>query len=77
MLSEEESKEFWKMMKRIGRNIRLVRKERKLTQEKMSELIGITYRNYQKLEHGDQPLSMRSLFRISRRSNISIERLVK
>jgi transcriptional regulator with XRE-family HTH domain len=77
MLSPMEEKEFWKMLKRIGRNLRKVRTDRNKSQEQMSELIGITYRNYQKLEHGDQPLSMRSLFRISRRSNISIKKLVQ
>ena len=77
MLTDEESKEFWKMMKQIGRNIRSIRRERNLTQEKMSEILGITYRNYQKIEHGDQPLSMRSLFRISRRSSIPIQKLVE
>ena len=76
MLNDEE-KEFWKLLKRIGNNLRKIRKERKQSQEQMSEILGISYRYYQKLEHGDKPLSMRSLFRISRRSKIPIKELVQ
>ena len=77
MLSDEEKKEFWQLLKRIGNNLRKVRKERKKSQEEMSEILGISYRHYQKLEHGDRPLSMRSLFRISRRSKIPIKELMQ
>ena len=76
MLTDEESKEFWKMMKRIGRNIRSVRRERKLTQEEVSQLIGFSYKHFQSVENGDRPLSTRSLFKISKRFNVSIKKLV-
>ena len=77
MLNEQEKKEFWLLLKRIGNNLRKIRISREKSQEEMSELIGISYRHYQKLEHGDRPLSMRSLFRISRRSKIPIKELVQ
>ena len=77
MLNEQEKKEFWQLLKRIGSNLRKVRISREKSQEEMSEIIGISYRHYQKLEHGDRPLSMRSLFRISRRSKIPIKELVQ
>ena len=77
MLNETEKKEFWKMLRRIGMNLRRVRKERKKSQEEFSDILGIDYRYYRKLENGDQPISMRSLFRISRRSKISIKELVQ
>ena len=77
MLNEAEKKEFWKMLRRIGMNLRRARKERKQSQEEFSDILGIDYRYYRKLENGDQPISMRSLFRISRRSKISIKELVQ
>ena len=77
MLSPMEQQEFWKLVKQIGRNLRKVRRERNKTQEQMSELIGISYKYYQSIENGDQPLSMRGLFRIARRSNVSILKLIE
>ena len=77
MLSEEETKEFYKMMRKVGLNLRKVRKEKKKTQAEMSALIGVSYKYYQSIENGDQPLSMRGLFRIARRSNVSIMDLVR
>ena len=77
MLTDEESKEFYKLMRRVGLNLRKVRRERKTTQAEMSTLIGVSYKYYQSIENGDQPLSMRGLFRIARRSNVSIMELVQ
>jgi transcriptional regulator with XRE-family HTH domain len=77
MLTDEESKEFYKLMRRVGLNLRKVRRERKTTQAEMSTLIGVSYKYYQSIENGDQPLSMRGLFRIARRSNVSIMELVR
>ena len=76
MLSPMEEKEFYKMMKRVGRNLRKVRTERKKTQERISEEIGIGIKYYQQLENGDRALSMRSLFRLSKRLKVSFERLI-
>jgi len=77
MLTDEESKEFYKLMRRVGLNLRKVRRERKTTQAEMSTLIGVSYKYYQSIENGDQPLSMRGLFRIARRSNVPIMELVR
>mgnify|MGYP000691291268 FL=1 len=77
MLTDEESKDFYKLMRRVGLNLRKVRRERKTTQAEMSTLIGVSYKYYQSIENGDQPLSMRGLFRIARRSNVSIMELVR
>jgi transcriptional regulator with XRE-family HTH domain len=77
MLTDEESKEFYKLMRRVGLNLRKVRRERKTTQAEMSTVIGVSYKYYQSIENGDQPLSMRGLFRIARRSNVSIMELVR
>ena len=76
MLSPMEEKEFYKVMKRVGRNLRKVRTERNKTQERISEEIGIGIKYYQQLENGDRALSMRSLFRLSKRLNVTFESLI-
>jgi transcriptional regulator with XRE-family HTH domain len=76
MLTDEESKEFRKTLKRIGRNIRKAREEKRLTQEEVSERIGVNVKNYQRIEYGERPISTRNLFRIARRLDVSLERLV-
>ena len=76
MLSPMEEKEFYKFLRRLGRNMQKVRAEKKLTQEQMSERMGIDLKLYQRIEYGERPISTRNLFRIARRLDVSLERLV-
>lgn len=76
MLSPMEEKDFYKFLRRLGRNMQKVRAEKKLTQEQMSERMGIDLKLYQRIEYGERPLSTRNLFRIARRLDVSIESLV-
>ena len=76
MLSPMEEKEFYKFLRRLGRNMQKVRAEKKLTQEQMSERMGIDLKLYQRIEYGERPISTRNLFRIARRLDVSIESLV-
>lgn len=76
MLSPMEEKDFYKFLRRLGRNMRKVRMEKNETQEQVSERLGICVKNYQRLECGDYAISTRNLFRIARRLGVSVERLV-
>ena len=76
MLTVEEEKEFRKLLKRIGRNIRKVRMNSQEKQSDMSERIGINLKSYQRLEYGDFAISTRNLFRIANRMGVSVEQLV-
>ena len=76
MLTAEEEKEFRKLLKRIGRNIRKVRMNSQEKQSDMSERIGINLKSYQRLEYGDFAISTRNLFRIANRMGVSVEQLV-
>ena len=40
------------ILKRFGRRLKELRKQRKLTQRDMAELMGMTDRNYQRFEYG-------------------------
>ena len=44
MLQPNEQEEFNELLKKIGRNMREIRKERKITQEKASEKLGLEIR---------------------------------
>lgn len=76
MLKPNEQQEFRKFLKRIGRNMRKVRQEKKETQEAASERIGVVLRYYQRLEYGDLPITTKNLFRIATRMGVPVERLV-
>ena len=76
MLNQNEQKEFYKLLKRIGRNMREIRKERKKTQEQTSETLGLELRYYQRLEHGEYPITTKNLFRIASRLGVEVKRLV-
>ena len=58
----------WKTLAiRIGKNIRRIRREKDLTQEKAAELSGtMTLRHWQYLEKGDVNCTLHSLARVAR-----------
>ena len=76
MLKPNEQEEFRKFLKRIGRNKRKVRQEKKETQEQASERLGLGLRYYQRLEYGDYSITTKNLFRIATRMGVPVERLV-
>ena len=36
----------------LGRRLKLLRRERKLRQQDMAEVLGVTYQHYQRMEYG-------------------------
>lgn len=76
MLNDVEAKEFQRFLKRIGRNMRQVRKEANMTQNQASEEIGIGLRYYQRIESGEYPMSVRNLLKIALRLKVDLTRLV-
>jgi transcriptional regulator with XRE-family HTH domain len=59
-------KTFGTFLERVGSRIKTIRKQAGLTQEKVSELIGMPYRRYQSIEAGKANLTLKSVFRIAR-----------
>ena len=76
MLNPNEQEEFRQFLKKIGRNMRKLRTSRSETQEQASERIGLEMRYYQRLEHGDYPITTKHLFRIASRLGVEVKKLV-
>ena len=63
-------------MKKIGGFLKLLRKERGLTQEQASELCDITPSYYGNIERGDKKMSLETLARISKGLCVSTDQLI-
>ena len=61
----------------IGLRLKQIRKERHLTQEQISELLGISQKHYSEVERGITGLSVKHLIQISDILSISLDYLLK
>jgi len=53
-------------MKKLGRNIRIVREIKGLTQEGLADLTGFSQRHISRLENGQTPIKEKCLNRIAK-----------
>lgn len=60
----------------IGKRIRKIRKEQRLTQEEAAEKCDITAAYYGNVERGDKKMSVETLVKISKGMDISIDYLL-
>lgn len=60
----------------ISKRLKDLRSMRKISQEKMAELMGITFSNYLKIENAYQNLTIKHLKSISQILKVSIDTLV-
>ena len=56
----------------VGLQVRLRRKELKISQEKLAETLGLTFQQVQKYERGTNRISASKLFEIARSLRVSI-----
>lgn len=62
----------------VGKNIRIYRKKRNYTQEKLAELSGIDYKYLQRLEGKNPPnIKVETIARLSKVLNISPDKLLQ
>lgn len=59
----------------LGQKIKLLRKNKELTQEKFSELVGIDSKNISKIENGNNYPSPETLVSIAKALNVEIYEL--
>src|SRR5579862_8614725 len=56
----------------VGLQVRLRRKELKISQEKLAETLGLTFQQVQKYERGSNRISASKLYEIARTLRVSI-----
>ena len=61
----------------IGKRLKQCRKEKHLTQEQLSEMLGISQKHYSEAERGLTGLSVKQLIKISNILSISLDYLLK
>lgn len=62
--------------KNIGKNIKRIRKDSGLTQEKLAEKAELDYRSIGATERGERNLSLESLVRVARALNVNLDTLL-
>ncbi len=61
----------------IGSRLKKARRERELTQEQFSEMLGISQKHYSEVERGNSGLSVKHLIKASDILSISLDYLLK
>lgn len=69
--------EYQELLNRIALNIRVERTIKRLTQEKLAELIGVHEKYIGVIEAGRQNVTLKTLYKISNALNIDIVRLLE
>ena len=62
-------------LKILGNNLKIIRKQNKLTQKEMANILNVTQACIVKYEKGIIEISISNLYKISKRFNISINKL--
>lgn len=63
-------------LKILGEHLKALRKERRIYQREMGELLGVTLQHYQKIEHGDVNISVLTLCTLARYFEVSTDYLL-
>lgn len=71
--SERDSYEFDLRMELLGEMIRSVRKERKLTQEQLGDLIGVQKSQISKLERNTKNVAIETILKVFRALNANVK----
>ena len=60
----------------IANRIKEIRKAKSITQEKMAELLGVSYNNYVRIENGRQNLTIYNLIKISKILSVTSDTII-
>lgn len=63
-------------LKILGEHLRILRQERKLSQGKMADVLGMSLRNYQRIEHGEINLQALTLCALADYFGVTTEYLL-
>ena len=65
------------LLAKFGRDVRIVRKERQLSQEDLAELAGVHRTYIGAVERGEKNVSLRNIARIAQALDVKIHELTK
>ena len=65
-----------RLIRLVAGRVQQLRKARKLTQEDMQNY-GFSYRYYQRIEAGDQNLTLRTLNRLAKTFGVAVQELLR
>ena len=61
----------------IGRHIRAARKQKRLTQEDVADMIDMSPAHFGKVERGERPVNLQRLSQLSQALDVPLEKLVE
>ena len=64
-------------MKHLVKNLKRLRKERKLTQQQIATILNMHRSNYSKVENGERELSIESIINLADFFEMSVDELVR
>ena len=65
------------ILQMMGARLKALRKERRIYQREMGELLGVTLQHYQKIEHGDVNISALTLYTLAQYFGVSTDYLLE
>ncbi len=76
-MNEETQEEYNAWLKRLGKTLASIRKERKLTQNKMAIQIGVDMKYYQDVEYGRRAVTTRTLYQFCKGIDVPMSELIR
>lgn len=61
---------------KLGKNIKRIRRNKNLTQEKLAEMVKVTSKYIQYIESGKRSPSLKSLYKIAKALNVQVKDLM-
>ena len=75
-MTEEVTLEYNTWLKRLGKTVAGIRKDRGLTQSEMATVTKFDMKYYQDVEYGRRPVTTRTLFQLCDGIGISLQNLI-
>ncbi len=72
-----EIKEYAQLRQRLAKNLRALRKKRKMTQQRAAELTELSYGHYLSLEHEQTNVTFVTLAKLVRGLEVDVTRLLR
>ena len=75
-MNKEAETAYNAWLKKLGKTVATIRKDRKLTQSQMAKQTGFDMKYYQDIEYGRRPITTRTLYQLCQGIDIEIHELL-